>query len=228
MAKKIKLKVQGLTGSQVQSGAYALILSEVDGPHRIPIIVGMAEAQSIAVALEHLKPPRPLTHDLFVTFIHSFGILLQEVYIYKFLDGVFYAELVLFDGERQIRIDSRTSDAIAIALRLKVEIFTSKDVLDECGLIFEKGSDPSDENNEEADEADESYDLVDEEDLEQLWKDKSPDDFHNASDLDLWLSYMPLEILEEKFQAAIDSEHYEYAKIYKDELKRREDLKSYD
>ena len=82
MAKKIKLKVQGLTGSQVQSGAYALILSEVDGPHRIPIIVGMAEAQSIAMALEHLTPPRPLTHDLFVTFTHSFGILLQEVYIY--------------------------------------------------------------------------------------------------------------------------------------------------
>ena len=204
MAKKIKVKVQGLTGSQVQSGAYALILSEVDGPHRIPIIVGMAEAQSIAMALEHLTPPRPLTHDLFVTFTHSFGILLQEVYIYKFLDGVFYAELVLFDGERQVRIDSRTSDAIAIALRLKVDIFTSEEVLNECGLIF---------------------DLVDEEEFEQLWKDKSPDDFHNASDLDLWLSYMPLEILEQKFQEAVDSEHYEHAKIYKDELKRREDLK---
>ena len=227
MAKKIKLKVQGLTGSQVQSGAYALILSEVDGPHRIPIIVGMAEAQSIAMALEHLTPPRPLTHDLFVTFTHSFGILLQEVYIYKFLDGVFYAELVLFDGERQVRIDSRTSDAIAIALRLKVDIFTSEEVLNECGLIFEKNSDDTESGEEEDDEAeeDESYDLVDEEEFEQLWKDKSPDDFHNASDLDLWLSYMPLEILEQKFQEAVDSEHYEHAKIYKDELKRREELK---
>lgn len=231
MAKKIKLKVQGLTGSQVQSGAYALILSEVDGPHRIPIIVGMAEAQSIAMALEHLTPPRPLTHDLFVTFTHSFGILLQEVYIYKFLDGVFYAELVLFDGERQVRIDSRTSDAIAIALRLKVDIFTSEEVLDECGLIFEKNAesdtDAEDDEEEELDELDEdeSYDMVDEDEFEQLWKDKSPDDFHNASDLDLWLSYMPLDILEQKFQEAIDSEHYEHAKIYKDELKRREDLK---
>ena len=228
MAKKIKLKVQGLTGSQVQSGAYALILSEVDGPHRIPIIVGMAEAQSIAMALEHLTPPRPLTHDLFVTFTHSFGILLQEVYIYKFLDGVFYAELVLFDGERQVRIDSRTSDAIAIALLLKVDIFTSEDVLDECVLIFEKNAesdtDAEDDEEEELDE-DESYDMVDEDEFEQLWKDKSPDDFHNASDLDLWLSYMPLEILEQKFQEAVDSEHYEHAKIYKDELKRREDLK---
>ena len=196
MAKKIKLKVQGLTGSQVQSGAYALILSEVDGPHRIPIIVGMAEAQSIAMALEHL-------HDLFVTFTHSFGILLQEVYIYKFLDGVFYAELVLFDGERQVRIDSRTSDAIAIALRLKVDIFTSEEVLNECGLIFEKNSDDTDSGEEEDEEAedDESYDLVDEEEFEQL------------------------EILEQKFQEAVDSEHYEHAKIYKDELKRREDLK---
>ena len=202
MAKKIKLKVQGLTGSQVQSGAYALILSEVDGPHRIPIIVGMAEAQSIAMA-----------HDLFVTFTHSFGILLQEVYIYKFLDGVFYAELVLFDGERQVRIDSRTSDAIAIALRLKVDIFTSEEVLNECGLIFEKNSDDTDSGEEEDEEAedDESYDLVDEEEFEQLWKDKSPDDFQ--------------EILEQKFQEAVDSEHYEHAKIYKDELKRREDLK---
>lgn len=230
MAKKIKLKVQGLTGSQVQSGAYALILSEVDGPHRIPIIVGMAEAQSIAMALEHLTPPRPLTHDLFVTFTHSFGILLQEVYIYKFLDGVFYAELVLFDGERQVRIDSRTSDAIAIALRLKVDIFTSEEVLDECGLIFEKNAESDtdaedDEEEEEELDEDESYDMVDEDEFEQLWKDKSPDDFHNASDLDLWLSYMPLDILEQKFQEAIDSEHYEHAKIYKDELKRREDLK---
>lgn len=230
MAKKIKLKVQGLTGSQIQSGAYALILSEVDGPHRIPIIVGMAEAQSIAMALEHLTPPRPLTHDLFVTFTHSFGILLQEVYIYKFLDGVFYAELVLFDGERQVRIDSRTSDAIAIALRLKVDIFTSEEVLNECGLIFDKNGDNSpserdeDEDDDDEDDEDESYDLVDEDEFEQLWKDKSPDDFHNAADLDLWLSYMPLDILERKFQEAIDSEHYEHAKIYKDELKRREDL----
>ena len=101
MAKKIKVIVQGLTSSQVQSGAYALILAEAEGPYRIPIIVGTAEAQSIAIALERLVPPRPLTHDLFVSFTHSFGILLQEVYIYKFEDGVFYSEMVLFDGERK-------------------------------------------------------------------------------------------------------------------------------
>ncbi len=227
MARKIKLKVQGLTGSQTQSGAYALILSEEDGLHRIPVIVGMAEAQSIAVALEHLTPPRPLTHDLFAAFTRSFGIRLQEVYIYKFLDGVFYAELVLLDGERQIRIDSRTSDAIAIALRLKADIFMSEEVLDECGLIFEKGPGDADAGGEEDLDEDESYE-EDDEDLEELWNDKSPDDFRTASDLDLWLSYMPLDILEQKFQKAVDSEHYEHAKVYKDELKRREDLKRHD
>ena len=137
MAKKIKVIVQGLTSSQVQSGAYALILAEAEGPYRIPIIVGTAEAQSIAIALERLVPPRPLTHDLFVSFTHSFGILLQEVYIYKFEDGVFYSEMVLFDGERQVRIDSRTSDAIAIALRLKAPVFTTDEIVRECGLILE-------------------------------------------------------------------------------------------
>ena len=94
MAKKIKLKVQGLTSSQVHSGAYALILAETDGPHRIPVIVGTSEAQSIAIALEGITLPRPLTHDLFVTLTHSFGILLQEVFIYKFKEGIFYSELV--------------------------------------------------------------------------------------------------------------------------------------
>ena len=121
MAKKIKLKVQGLTSSQVHSGAYALILAETDGPHRIPVIVGTSEAQSIAIALEGITLPRPLTHDLFVTLTHSFGILLQEVFIYKFKEGIFYSELVFFDGERQVRIrlpDIRCDcDCIAFAYR---------------------------------------------------------------------------------------------------------------
>ncbi len=220
MTDKIKLKVQGLTGSQVQSGAYALILAEVDGMSRIPIIVGAAEAQSIAMALEHLVPPRPLTHDLFVTFTHSFGILLQEIFIYKFKDGVFYSELVLFDGTRQVRIDSRTSDAIAIALRLKVDIYTTREVVDECGLILDEdliGKDTEDDNSH--------LDLFGEEDFDQLWENKNPDDFQGEEDLELWLSYMPMDILEKKFQESIDSENYEYAKIYKEELERRDQTK---
>ena len=95
MSTRIKLRVQGLANSQIQSGAYALILAEENGPRRIPIIVGTAEAQSIAIALEHIVPPRPLTHDLFATFAQAFNVILKEVYIYKFEDGVFYSELEL-------------------------------------------------------------------------------------------------------------------------------------
>ena len=91
MDTKIKLRVQGLTNSQIQSGAYALILAEENGARRVPIIVGTSEAQSIAIALEHITPPRPLTHDLFMTFAQAFGIQLREVFIYKFEDGVFYS-----------------------------------------------------------------------------------------------------------------------------------------
>ena len=112
MSTRIKLRVQGLANSQIQSGAYALILAEENGPRRIPIIVGTAEAQSIAIALEHIVPPRPLTHDLFATFAQAFNVILKEVYIYKFEDGVFYSELEFSDGERSIKLDSRTSDAI--------------------------------------------------------------------------------------------------------------------
>ena len=119
---KNKIKGSRLANSQVQSGAYALILAEENGPRRIPIIVGTAEAQSIAIALEHIVPPRPLTHDLFATFAQAFNVILKEVYIYKFEDGVFYSELEFSDGERSIKLDSRTSDAIAIALRVNCDI----------------------------------------------------------------------------------------------------------
>ena len=108
MEKRVKLRVQGITNSQVQSGAYALILAEEKGIRRIPIIVGMPEAQSIAIALEGLKPPRPLTHDLFATFAQAFGIRLTEVYIYRFEEGIFYSELLFTDGDRSIKVDSRT------------------------------------------------------------------------------------------------------------------------
>ena len=99
MDKRIKLKVLGITYSQIQSGAYALVLAEETGTRRIPIIIGTAEAQSIAIQLEHLTPPRPLTHDLFVSFANAFGIKLKEVFIYKFEEGVFNAELVFEDKE---------------------------------------------------------------------------------------------------------------------------------
>ena len=209
MAKKVKLKVQGLTSSQVQSGAYALILAEADGLHRIPIIVGTSEAQSIAIALERIIPPRPLTHDLFVTLTHSFGILLQEVFIYKFEDGIFYSELVLFDGERQVRIDSRTSDAIAIALRLHADIYTTEAIVSECGLVL--GNSGGKEEEEDTDETA----------VSQKDTDLDPGSFDNPDDLEEWLALLADEELSDKLNEAVASENYEYAKIYQEELKKR-------
>ena len=134
---KIKLKVVGLTYSQIQSGAYALILGQVDGPYRIPVVIGAPEAQSIAIKLEGIIPPRPLTHDLFESFTHAFGIKLKQVYIYKFEDGIFYSELTFSDGERQIVLDSRTSDAIAIAIRTKSPIYTTQEILISTGFVLD-------------------------------------------------------------------------------------------
>lgn len=137
MKDKIRLKVVGLTYSQIQSGAYALILGQVDGKYRIPVVIGAPEAQSIALELEGIIPPRPLTHDLFESFVHAFGIKLLQVYIYKFEDGIFYSELTFSDGERQIVLDSRTSDAIAIAIRTKSPIYTNQEILLTTGFEIE-------------------------------------------------------------------------------------------
>lgn len=137
MEDKIRLRVLGLTFSQIQTGAYALILAQVDGPYRIPVVIGAAEAQSIAIILEGVKTPRPMTHDLFESFTHAFGIKLESVLINKFEDGIFSSELTFSDGERTVVIDSRTSDAIAIALRAKAPIYTVQEVIDEAGFEME-------------------------------------------------------------------------------------------
>ncbi len=138
---KVELKVMGITYNPVQSGAYALLLREVRGPHRIPIVVGVSEAQSIAMRLENVIPPRPMSHDLMVSMFHAYGILLEEVFIYKFSDGVFMSELKLNDGTREISLDSRTSDAIAIALRTGSPIFTTKEIVDKTGIYMEESQD---------------------------------------------------------------------------------------
>lgn len=137
-SEKIRLKVLGISYSQIQSGAYALILAQADGPYRIPVVIGASEAQSIAIRMEGIIPPRPMTHDLFVSFAHAFGVKLKEVFIYKFEDGIFSSELTFTDGEREIVLDSRTSDAIAIAMRTKSPIFTTRSILDETGFIMEE------------------------------------------------------------------------------------------
>jgi hypothetical protein len=132
--KRIKLKVMGVSYSQTQSGAYALLLIEENGDRRIPIIIGGFEAQAIVIKLENLEPPRPLTHDLFRKFADQFGISVMEVMIYKLEDGVFYSKLVCNNGEKEYSLDSRTSDAVAIALRFGCPIYISEDILEKAQL----------------------------------------------------------------------------------------------
>ncbi len=139
---KIKLNVLGISYSQTQSGAYALVLSEEEGSRRIPIIVGGFEAQAIAIELEGLTPPRPLTHDLFKNFSETYGIRILEVSIHKLEDGVFFASILCDNGDRKMTLDARTSDAIALALRFKCPIFTTDEIVEKAGIVldFEKGS----------------------------------------------------------------------------------------
>lgn len=151
---KIKLNVLGISYSQTQSGAYALVLSEEEGTRRIPIIVGGFEAQAIAIELEGLTPPRPLTHDLFRNFSESYGIRILEVNIHKLEDGVFFANILCDNGDHQITLDARTSDAIALALRFQCPIFTTDEIVEKAGIVldFEKegGMEPSDSPPEPA------------------------------------------------------------------------------
>ncbi|MFC2151742.1 bifunctional nuclease domain-containing protein [Bacteroidota bacterium] len=134
---KIKLNVLGISYSQTQTGAYALVLTEEHGERRIPIIIGGFEAQAIAIQLEGLKPPRPLTHDLFLNFAMSFGINLLEVNIYRLEEGVFYSKLICNNGGKNISIDARTSDAIALALRFKCPIYTTEEILQKSGIVID-------------------------------------------------------------------------------------------
>lgn len=122
--------------SQTQTGAYALVLSEEDGDRRIPIIIGGVEAQSIAIQLEELAPPRPLTHDLFKSFAEAFTVNVVEVNIYRLEEGIFYSELICEKGANRIRIDSRTSDAVAIALRFKCPIYTTDEIIEKAGIVL--------------------------------------------------------------------------------------------
>lgn len=137
-ADSIELRVMGISYSQVQTGVFALILAQVDGPYRIPVMIGASEAQAIAMKMESVTPPRPLTHDLFPGMWKAFGIRLVRVDIYRFEDGVFYSELTLADGERTVQIDSRTSDAVALAMRTGAPIYTTPEVLAETGFEMEE------------------------------------------------------------------------------------------
>ena len=155
---KVRIHVLGLSVSQLQSGAYALILAEDDGPRRIPVVIGEPEAQSIAIVLEGIRTPRPITHDLFVSFAHAFGVRLREVFIYRFEDGIFYSQVTFRNDEgHEVVIDARTSDAVALALRTDTPLFTTADILERTGFIISDESLKRDDSNdgnsgEEADE----------------------------------------------------------------------------
>lgn len=208
MDTRIKLQVQGLANSQIQSGAYALILKEVDGQRRIPIIIGVPEAQSIAIALQHIMTPRPLTHDLFVTFAQAVGAELKEIYIYKFEEGIYYSEMLFKKGEEEIRLDSRTSDAIAISLRIDCDIYTTPEIMKECGVVLYGDYDKDEVESTE-------------EDLNDLLLAMEPEEIKNPDVLAKWLSLLDDEELTERMDEAVKEEKYENAKLYKDEIQRR-------
>ncbi|MDE5745917.1 MAG: bifunctional nuclease family protein [Paramuribaculum sp.] len=196
MTDRVRLKVLGISYSQIQTGAYALILAQVDGPYRIPVVIGASEAQSIALRMESITPPRPMTHDLFVSFAHAFGVKLKEVFIYKFEDGIFSSELTFTDGERQVKIDSRTSDAIAIAMRTGTPIYTTREILDETGFVMEVHTDDED-----------SEDATDEND--------------SPVDREPKLENYAIEELERTLEKLISEEQYEEAAKVSEILKRK-------
>ena len=197
---KVRLNVLGISYSQTQTGAYALVLAEESGNRRIPIIVGGFEAQAIAIQLEGLKPARPLTHDLFYNFSKTFNISLIEINIHKLEEGVFYSKLTCLNENKTIEIDSRTSDAIALALRFKCPIFTSEEILTKAGIIIDFEQDRED---------------LGERDSEMGVEHET---FNDATDD---ISELSVEELNQKLEEAVNDENYERASKIRDELNRR-------
>jgi len=193
---RIQLNVLGLSYSQTQSGAYALVLTEHNGERRIPIIIGGCEAQAIAIALENLQPPRPLTHDLFYNFAKTFGINLTEVEIYKLEEGVFYSKLICIQEGREVVIDARTSDAIALAVRFVCPIYTTEEIMAQASMVMD------------------STDTVDDLDLGEKEK--------PATTPSQEYSRFSLRELKSMLDQAVRDEDYEKASLIRDEIKRRE------
>jgi bifunctional DNase/RNase len=195
--KKLKLDIVGLSYSQTQSGAYALVLGEVSGRRRLPIIIGSFEAQAIAIEIEKMTPSRPLTHDLFKSFAQAYQIEVQEVIIYNLVDGIFYAKLICSDGKRNVEIDARTSDAIAVAVRFDCPIFTYEFILSTAGIVIEGNDFVYLENINEA-----------------------PEEKSVAASVSGYAS-ISTEELKTKLQEALAEESYEKAAKIRDELNKR-------
>lgn len=196
---KIKLEILGLSSSQSQSGSFALVLGETEGNRRLPIIIGMFEAQAIAIEIEKIIPNRPMTHDLFKSFAHSFEYKVEEIVISDLKEGVFFAKIVCTNGSETIQIDARPSDAIAIGLRFDAKIYTYETILAEAGIVL------TDEVEE-----DEITDIKTKVKSEKS-KPSSGDDMKNLS----------IDKLNSMLEDAIDKEDYERAAAIRDELSRR-------
>jgi bifunctional DNase/RNase len=190
---KVKLEIAGLSYSQTQSGAYALVLTEAGGNRSLPIIIGGFEAQAIAIELEKMTPTRPLTHDLFKSFALSFGIKVKEVVIYNLNEGIFYSKLICEKDGIFSEIDARTSDAIALGVRFKCPIYTFENILASAGIVY-------DENNEQGQEGKEEIS-------------------ENAGNP---MKSMTIEELNQILDEAIDEEDYEKASKIRDEINKRQ------
>ena len=192
---KVSLEIMGITYSESSTGAYVLILGDKHSQRRLPIVIGGAEAESIAVGIENHKSSRPHTHDLFLRFAKEFGIEIMEVVINRFRDGIYYAMLVCKQGDELTMIDARPSDAIAIAVRVGCDIYAYESVMEEAGIVMD--------------------------DMQKQETEESGDSHINIGASQTSLDLLDLETLEDLLQEAIDDEDYQKAAEIRDEIKRR-------
>jgi bifunctional DNase/RNase len=189
----VLLKVLGISYSQTQTGAYALVLGEENGTRRLPIIIGVYEAQGIAVQLANEKPPRPLTHDLFYAFATEYGIYVESVFIFRLEEGIFYSKLICTNGGKKVEFDARASDAIALALRFQCPIYTTTEIMERAGIVFTNEPQPSGQ----------------------------PTYFREPAKKNTELQYLDISELEILLKEAVANENYEQASKIRDEIKLR-------
>ena len=203
----VKLTIKGISYSQTQNGAYALILNEVDGERKLPIVIGAFEAQSIAIALEkEIKPPRPLTHDLFKNFADRFAITIKQVIIHKLVDGIFFSSIICINDKDKLEevLDARTSDAIALALRFSAPIYTYKNILDKAGIYLNNPTESGKQIDDEYLSTPETFSQeIESNDSGSLYAKNSTAELHNM------------------LEKAIQNEDYENAAKLRDEISKR-------
>ncbi len=195
--KKIALEIADIKPSGSTQGAYALVLNEADGTRKLPIVIGGNEAQAIAIELENMTPSRPLTHDLFKSFAHAFAISVEEIIIYNLIEGIFFAKVITVQDGKRAEIDSRTSDAVALAVRFKCPIYCYDFILDTAG--------------------------VNEQEIKEEYIDEDDDDFEPEVSGRTDSSTLSLAELEQELEKAIEQEDYERASELRDEISKRQD-----